>query len=90
MRLAEVNTWGTMSAITGPNLYCYRVLYSELQSFPGGHLVFENVGLGGYTTLYFPPVNVTFLCKDPNYTEGEYLTRLANAMNSIPEGGATN
>ena len=90
MRLAELNTWGTMSAITGPNLYCYRIVYSELQSFPAGHLIFENVGLGGFTTLYFPPVNVTFLCKDPNYSEGEYLTRLANAMNSIPEGGVTN
>lgn len=87
--LLELNTWGSLSAITGPNLYCYRVIYSKLQSFGAGANIFTNVAFGGLTTLTVPPVNVAFLCKDPKYSEGQYLTRLANAMNSIPEDGPT-
>lgn len=87
--LESVTTWGTMSAITGPSLHCYRVVVFDGQSFPANELIFTNVGLGGVTTLQYPPVNITFVCKDPNYTEGEYLVRLANAMNSIPEDGPT-
>ena len=78
-----------MSAITGPNLYCYRVVYSRAQQLPAPN-AFSVEQYGGFTTLQFPPVNITFLCKDPNYTEGEYLTRLANAMNSLPEDGLSN
>ena len=69
--LTDVNTWGSMSAITGPNLHCYRVVFSRIQGFQSDATVFTNVGMGGFTTLQFPPVNVTFLCKDPDYTEGE-------------------
>lgn len=87
-QLLDVNTWGSLSAITGPNLYCYRVVILRSQSFP--NVFFTNVGYGGITTMTHVPVNVAFYCKDPKYTEGEYLTRLANAMNSIPEGGLTN
>lgn len=87
--LQSLDTWGTMSAITGPNLYCYRVVYSRAQILPAPN-VFSVEAFGGFTTLQFPPVNITFLCKDPNYTEGEYLTRLANAMNSLPEDGLSN
>lgn len=87
--LDSVTTWGTMSAITGPNLYCYRVVINRTQNFPAIGSVFSNVPLAGSSSLAFPPVNITFLCKDPNYSEGEYLTRLANAMNSIPEDGPT-
>lgn len=87
--LLELNTWGSLSAITGPNLYCYRVLFSKLQTFEADSSIFTNVGFGGFTTLTAPPVSVSFLCKDPNYSEGQYLTRLANAMNSIPEDGPT-
>lgn len=83
--LTSVTTWGTLSAITGPNLYAYRVVYARTQSFDGTD--YFNVGLDGISLFEFPPVNITFLCKDPNYSEGEYLTRLANAMNSLPEGG---
>ena len=88
-QLLDINTWGSLSAITGPNLYCYRIVYSQMQSFLADQTIFTNVGFGGFTSLRFPPVNVAFLCKDPGYTEGEYLTRLANAMNSIPEDGTT-
>lgn len=87
--LESVTTWGTMSAITGPSLHCYRVVVFDGQTFPANELVFSNVALGGLTTLQYPPVNITFVCKDPKYTEGEYLVRLANAMNSIPEDGPT-
>lgn len=85
--LLELNTWGSLSAITGPNLYCYRVVYSRLQSFEADDTVFTNVGFGGFTTLTVPPVNVSFLCKDPKYSEGQYLTRLANALANTPEDG---
>lgn len=88
-QLMDVNTWGSMSAITGPNLHVYRIVYSRLQGFIAPASIYTNVGFGGLTTLAFPPVNVTFLCKDPNYTEGEYLTRLANAMNNVQEGDKT-
>lgn len=85
--LESVTTWGTMSAITGPSLYCYRFVFNLTQSFPGVITGLVNRGLAGDTSLTFPACNITFLCKDPKYTEGEYLTRLANAMNNLPEGG---
>jgi hypothetical protein len=85
--LDSVTTWGSMSAITGPQLHCYRVIINRTQYLPFIDLL--NVPLAGDSTLRFPPVNITLLCKDPNYTEGEYLTRLANAMNNIPEDGPT-
>lgn len=84
--LANVNTWGSLSSITGPNLHCYRVLKMKCQSFPAGGLTCTLVDLEGFTTMRFPPVNITFLCRDPKLTEGEYLTRLANAMNNIQPG----
>lgn len=87
--LDSVTTWGTMSAITGPQLHCYRVVINRTQTLTSGGNAFPAQAFGGLSTLQFPPVNVTFLCKDPNYSEGEYLTRLANAMNSIPEDGRT-
>ena len=82
-----VNTWGSLDAITGPNLYCYRVFVCKAQSFPADQTIFTAVGYGGFTTLRVPPLSISFLCKDPKYTEGEYLTRLANAMNNIPIDG---
>lgn len=93
--LDSVTTWGSMSAITGPNLYCYRFVYMRVQNFAPlldpatGLSVFTNVACDGTTQLEFPPVNVTFLAKDAKLTEGEYLTTLSNVMNSIPEGGPT-
>ena len=85
--LDSITTWGTMGTITGPNLHCYRVVINRTQVFPTTD--FTNVPLAGATTLRFPPVNITFVCTDPRLTEGEYLTRLANAMNSIPIDGDT-
>jgi hypothetical protein len=82
-----VNTWGSLSAITGPNLYCYRVFRCHAQGFEADNTIFTAVGYGGITTLRVPPLSISFLCKDPKYTEGEYLTRLANAMNNIPIDG---
>tara|TARA_Y100001938_G_scaffold128990_1_gene183370 strand:- start:385 stop:1263 length:879 start_codon:yes stop_codon:yes gene_type:complete len=87
-KLTDVTTWGTMSGITGPNLYAYRIVTVRCQNLTNPS-IFLNVPYGGLTQLDFPPVNITFLAKDGNYTEGEYLTRLANAMNNIPEGGPT-
>lgn len=89
LSLESVTTWGTMSAITGPSLHAYRIVVFDGQTFPANELVFPSVALGGITLLEYPPVNITFVCKDPKYTEGEYLVRLANAMNSIPEDGPT-
>jgi hypothetical protein len=89
--LDSVTTWGSMSAITGPNLHAYRVIISRSQDFSGTPpLSTANEALGGQTSYSWPPVRIAFLCKDPNFTEGEYLTRVANAMNSTPEGGQTN
>ena len=93
--LDSVTTWGSMSAITGPTLHCYRFVFMRVQNFPalraGGLPIFTNVNAlaDGATQLEFPPVNVTFLARDAKLTEGEYLTTLANAMNSIPEDGPT-
>lgn len=87
--LDSVTTWGTMSAITGPSLHCYRVVLFRGQSLPPLANTFVNTALAGNSQLEFPPLNVSFLCKDPNFSEGELLTRLANAMNDIPEGGPT-
>jgi hypothetical protein len=87
--LDSVSTWGSMEAITGPNLHVYRVVIIPSQDFGFVPNLTVNQTLGGIASYLFPPVNVSFLCKDPNYTEGEYLTRIANAMNSTPEGGPT-
>jgi hypothetical protein len=86
--LDNVSTWGSMTAITGPNLHCYRVVINRNQSFPGlGVGIFVNEPLAGDASCNWPAVSLRFLCKDPKFTEGEYLTRLANAMNNISEGG---
>ena len=85
--LDSITTWGTMSTITGPNLHCYRVVINRTQTFATND--FTNVALDGVSSLRFPPVNITFVCTDPKLTEGEYLTRLANAMNTIPIDGDT-
>ncbi len=88
--LDTVTTWGSMGAIVGPNLHCYRVVINRNQSFPGlGLPIFVNQILNGSTSCNWPAVSVRFLCKDPNFSEGEYLTRIANSMNSIAEGGPT-
>ena len=87
--LDTVTTWGAMEGITGPNLHAYRVIINRTQTFPALADTFTNVGLIGLTQLIFPPVSIRFLCKDPDYSEGQYLTRLANAMNNIAEDGPT-
>lgn len=84
-----VTTWGSLGTITGPNLHCYRVIIDRSQTFPVAPGTFTNVKYAGQTGRTWPPVNISFLCKDPSYTEGEYLTRLSNAMNQNPEGGPT-
>lgn len=86
--LDSVTTWGSMAAITGPNLHIYRIVLNRNQTFPAlPELV--NPTLAGDSQCRWPPVSVRILCKDPGYTEGEYITRLANAMNNIAEGGPT-
>lgn len=87
--LDSVTSWGSMGAITGPNLHCYRVVINRAQSFPAIAGLFTNETLIGDSSFKWPAVSVRFLCTDPKYSEGEYLTRLANAMNSIAEDGDT-
>ena len=87
--LASVTSWGSMDSITGPGLHCYRVVIDYSQTFAELPSTFTNEAKTGSTLRSWPPVNVEFLCKDPNFSEGEYLTRVANAMNSTPEGGNT-
>jgi len=86
MTLASVSSWGSMGGITGPNLHCYRVVLDYGQTIPADPDV-KPFNFIGSTTRTWPPVNVSFLCKDPNFSEGEYITRLANAMSSNAEGG---
>jgi hypothetical protein len=83
----SVTTWGSMSTITGPQLHCYRIIINRTQTLT--YPTLSVIPYAGASSFRFPPVNVTLLCKDPKFTEGEYLTRLANAMNSIPEDGPT-
>lgn len=85
--LDSVTTWGSMSSITGPSLHCYRVVINRTQTMLED-AVLASAYTGG-SSLRFPPVNLTFLCKDPKLSEGQYLTRLANAMNDIAENGFT-
>lgn len=87
--LDSVTSWGSMGAITGPNLHCYRMVINRNQTFPALVGTFNNVAVAGSSTCNWPPVSIRFLCTDPGYSEGEYLTRLANAMNSIAEDGET-
>ena len=86
--LDSVTTWGSMDSITGPNLHVYRIVLNRNQTFPAVPEI-TNLGLAGDGTCEWPAVSIQILCKDPNYTEGEYLTRLANAMNNIAIGAPT-
>lgn len=86
--LDSVTTWGCMDAITGPNLHCYRIVFNRAQTFPALPEI-TNLGLAGDSTCEWPPVSVQILCRDPDFTEGQYLTRLANAMNNIAIGAPT-
>jgi len=84
--LTSVINWGSMSAITGPNLFVYRVVINYADTLLDNPDVL-NLALGGGSSRTYPPVNIEFLCKDPKYSEGEYLTRIANAMGNQPVGG---
>ena len=86
--LDSVTNWGSMGAITGPNLHVYRIVLNRTQTIPAIPEIL-NLGLAGDSQCRWPPVSVRFLCKDPDYSEGEYLTRLANAMNNTAEDGPT-
>lgn len=86
--LDSVTTWGCMDAITGPNLHSYRIVFNRTQSFPALPEI-TNLGLAGDSQCEWPPVSVQILCRDPDFTEGQYLTRLANAMNNIAIGAPT-
>jgi len=77
-----------MSAITGPNLHVYRIVLNRQQTMPAIPEI-VNLALAGDSQCRWPPVSLRVLCKDPNFTEGEYLTRLANAMNNTAEDGPT-
>ena len=85
--LSSVSTWGSMGAITGPNLHCYRVVIDRRQTVLAETLDFSK---DGTTDSQWPPVNIAFLCEDPEFSSGEYITRLANAMNSTPLNAQTN
>jgi len=64
-RLDSVTTWGSMDAITGPNLHVYRMVIIPSQDFTFVPDLTINQQLGGITSYVFPPVNISFLCKDP-------------------------
>ena len=86
--LDSVTSWGTLSPITGPQLHVYRVVILRNQSLvPQTPGLWPQENMDGQSAIQFPPVNITFLCKDPKYTEGQYLTTLANNMNSNTEEG---
>ena len=85
--LSSVSTWGSLGAITGPNLHCYRVVIDRRQSIAAESLGFAK---DGFTDSQWPAVNIAFLCEDPEFSSGEYITRLANAMNSTPLRAPTN
>ena len=55
--LDSVTTWGTMGAITGPSLHCYRIVIFRGQSFPAVLNTFTNVDLAGSSQLRFPPID---------------------------------
>lgn len=84
--LANVSTWGSLGAITGPNLHCYRVVIDRRQNMIADFL---STPLAGQTDSQWPAVNISFICADPKATEGEYLTTLANAMSQHAIGGPT-
>jgi len=84
--LANVSTWGSLAPITGVALHCYRVVIDRRGSVLPQFNAYQYQGT---TDSQWPPVNIAFVCEDPGYSTGEYITRLANAMNSIPIDGNT-
>ena len=51
--LDSVTTWGSMGAITGPNVHAYRIVFNRNQTFPALPEI-VNLGLAGDTSCQWP------------------------------------
>jgi len=83
MTVTEVNRWGSLPDIIGPKLYCYRVLFypSQYQSgLSGGANPIVNAT--GFTARNHSSISIKIVCEEAKLSEGEYLTRAANAYNN--------
>lgn len=87
--LRSRTSWGSLAAIVGPQLHCYRVIIDRSQTMTSDANLFTNYAYAGITNRHWPACNISFTCKNPNFTEGEYLTRVANAMNNHAIGAPT-
>lgn len=85
--LANVSSWGSLGDITGPNLHCYRIVIDRRQNVIPN---FSAYTYAGSVDSQWPAVNISFIAEDPAFTSGEYITRLANAMTSMPLDAPTN
>lgn len=81
MRVAEQNTWGSMSTILGPFLHCYRVIIYRCQNLAGLGGTNPILGAAGSTSRRMSPVTIRIMTDDADLSEGEYLIAAANAYN---------
>jgi len=82
MSVAEVNSWGEMRSILGPQLHCYRVILHETQNMTGLSQYNPLVAHQGNTARKFSTICIKVLCREENLSEGEYLVEAANAYNN--------
>lgn len=82
MSVAEVNTWGEMRTILGPQLHCYRVVLHETQNMSGLSQANPLVVAQGTTARKFSTICIKILCREDKLSDGEYLVEAANAYNN--------
>jgi len=82
MSVTEVNTWGEMRTILGPQLHCYRVIFHETQNMSGLSQANPLVIAQGITARKFSTLCIKILCREDTLSEGEYLVEAANAYNN--------
>lgn len=83
MQVTEVNRWGSLPAILGPKLFCYRYIAYPSQQMTG---VFnaDNPILNaiGSTARNMSSISIKIICEEADLSESEYLVNAANSYNN--------
>jgi hypothetical protein len=83
MQVTEVNRWGSLPAILGPKLFCYRFMSYPSQALTGLVGIDNPILLGqGITLRNMSPLSIKIICEEANLSESEYLVSAANAYNN--------
>lgn len=83
MQVVEVNRWGSLPAILGPKLFCYRYISYPSQQMTG---IFNAdnpiLNATGSTARNMSSISIKIICEEANLSESEYLVNAANSYNN--------